>query len=114
MSVMRDPSPDTVSNTRLCGGRMSPKPASSSRSWIGPSIAFIGSPSSQPMLSAGSGGSGCLFEWKAVGEQTGGIFSLFEALIRKGVEPPVHVHSLGDEFFYVLEGEITFKVGDEI
>lgn len=57
---------------------------------------------------------GCLFDWKAVGEQTGGLFSIFEATIRKGAEPPVHVHTREDEFFYVLEGEITFKVGEEI
>lgn len=57
---------------------------------------------------------GCLFDWKAVGEQTGGWFSLVEATIRKGVEPPLHVHQREEEAFYVLEGEIDFQVGDEI
>ena len=57
---------------------------------------------------------GCLFDWKAVGEQTGGWFSMVETTIRKGVEPPLHVHSREEEAFYVLEGEIDFQVGDQI
>jgi quercetin dioxygenase-like cupin family protein len=30
-----------------------------------------------------------------------------------GDEPPLHVHSREDEWFYLLEGEITFHVGGE-
>jgi len=30
-----------------------------------------------------------------------------------GGGPPPHVHSREEESFYVLEGEITFRVGDE-
>lgn len=26
--------------------------------------------------------------------------------------PPLHVHSRGDELFYVLEGELVFQLGD--
>ncbi|MDX6511074.1 MAG: hypothetical protein QOE36_578 [Gaiellaceae bacterium] len=36
-----------------------------------------------------------------------------EILIGPGDEPPMHVHSRDDEWFYVLEGEATFHVGDE-
>lgn len=57
---------------------------------------------------------GCLFDWKAVGTQTDGRFSIVETTIRRGVEPPLHVHAREDEAFYVLEGEIDFQVGDEI
>jgi quercetin dioxygenase-like cupin family protein len=57
---------------------------------------------------------GCLFDWKAVAEQTGGRFSIVATTIRRGVEPPLHVHSREDEAFYVLEGEIAFQVGDDI
>jgi quercetin dioxygenase-like cupin family protein len=57
---------------------------------------------------------GCLMLWKAVGEQTNGAFSLMDVIIRKGVEPPVHVHSREDELFYVLEGEMVFQIGDEV
>jgi quercetin dioxygenase-like cupin family protein len=36
-----------------------------------------------------------------------------EAVLQQGDEPPLHVHSREDEWFYVLEGEVTFYVGDE-
>lgn len=47
------------------------------------------------------------------GEQTGGLFSLTESVMRPGTEPaPLHVHSREDETFYVVEGRITAIVGD--
>jgi quercetin dioxygenase-like cupin family protein len=33
--------------------------------------------------------------------------------MRKGTEPPPHVHEHEDELFYVLEGTINIYVGDE-
>ncbi len=36
-----------------------------------------------------------------------------EVLMRPGEEPPLHVHKNEDEWFYVLEGEMTFHVGGE-
>lgn len=56
---------------------------------------------------------GCLFTVLADSEETGGQFGLIESLSPKGVEPPRHIHRREDESFYVLEGEITFYVGDE-
>ena len=56
---------------------------------------------------------GCLFTVLANSEQTGGQFGLIESLSPKGAEPPRHVHSREDETFYLLEGEITFYVGEE-
>jgi quercetin dioxygenase-like cupin family protein len=56
---------------------------------------------------------GNLFTILAGSEDTGGRFALIEILARKGAEPPRHVHTHEDEAFYVLEGEITFYVGDE-
>lgn len=50
---------------------------------------------------------------KATAEQTGGAFGLVESLIAPGAAPPLHVHHLEDESFYVLEGELTFRCGDE-
>lgn len=47
------------------------------------------------------------------GEQTGGLFSLTESVMRPGSEQaPLHVHSREDETFYVVEGHITAIVGD--
>jgi quercetin dioxygenase-like cupin family protein len=36
-----------------------------------------------------------------------------EMLLRPGEEPPLHVHQHEDEWFYMLEGEVTFHVGGE-
>ena len=36
-----------------------------------------------------------------------------EVLINQGEEPPLHVHRNEDEWFYMLDGEVTFHVGGE-
>src|SRR5262249_2282478 len=36
-----------------------------------------------------------------------------EVDIAPGEEPPLHVHSREDEWFYVLDGEATFHIGDD-
>ena len=46
------------------------------------------------------------------GQDTQGQFLLVEAVARKGNVPPPHIHHREDETFYVLEGEMTFSVGD--
>ena len=49
---------------------------------------------------------------KATAEQTGGEFFLIEELVPRGTATPLHVHPQDDETFYVLEGELTFYLGD--
>ncbi len=49
---------------------------------------------------------------KATGEQTGGRYSLVEILAPEG-EGVLHVHHREDEGFYILEGEMTFYVGEQ-
>src|SRR6516225_10994674 len=44
---------------------------------------------------------------------TNGAFSLFEATLVPGTEPPPHLHSREDELFYVLEREFDVYVGQE-
>lgn len=39
--------------------------------------------------------------------------AVFELETRSGEEPPDHTHSTEDEIFYVLEGDLTFRCGDE-
>lgn len=51
---------------------------------------------------------------KATAAQTGGLFGLKESLDRRGGGPPLHVHQREDEGCYVLDGEITFFVGDDV
>lgn len=56
---------------------------------------------------------GCLFSVLAGSEDTGGRFGLMEMVAPKGLEPSRHVHYRDDEGFYVLEGNVTFYVGEE-
>jgi hypothetical protein len=37
---------------------------------------------------------------------------LIEAVVPPGFSPPLHVHSREDEPMYVIEGRVTFQVGD--
>jgi quercetin dioxygenase-like cupin family protein len=45
---------------------------------------------------------------KVTGEQTGGALGLIEQTLPAGSETSYHVHHAEDEYWYVLEGEITF------
>ena len=56
---------------------------------------------------------GLLATIKAIGEQTGGRYSLVEILAPDGYEAILHGHHQEDEGFYILEGEMTFYVGDQ-
>ncbi len=56
--------------------------------------------------------SGALLTVKATAEQTNGEFFLIEEFVSGGTGPPLHVHPHDDETFYVLEGELTFYLGD--
>jgi quercetin dioxygenase-like cupin family protein len=51
---------------------------------------------------------------KATAAQTRGMFALKESKAAKGSGPPLHVHEHEDEACYVLDGEVTFFVGDEV
>ena len=47
-------------------------------------------------------------------DATGGRCALLEFVTPAGGGPPYHVHRDQDESFYVLEGEMTFYVGDAV
>ena len=55
----------------------------------------------------------CLFSVLAGSEQTDRRFGLLEMVAPKGREPSRHLHYTDDEGFYVLEGELTFYVGEK-
>lgn len=57
---------------------------------------------------------GALMTFKALGAETGGQFWAVEGLADRHMAVPLHVHTREDEFWYVLEGEIHFTIGDEI
>ena len=54
-----------------------------------------------------------LVAMKATGEQTAGAFGLIDNLMPVGFASPYHMHRNEDESFYVVEGEMTFYVGEE-
>jgi quercetin dioxygenase-like cupin family protein len=56
---------------------------------------------------------GDVYRFLATGEDTNGNYALWEAVVLPDGGPPLHVHSREEEGFYVLEGEITFQVGDK-
>lgn len=45
---------------------------------------------------------------------TEGRFALVESLAFRSTEPPLHIHRNEDEAWYVLDGGMTFYVGDEV
>ena len=49
----------------------------------------------------------------ASAETTGGALGLIEGVFPPGFSPPLHVHSHEDEPMYVIEGQVTFQVGDQ-
>ncbi|MBL8828420.1 MAG: cupin domain-containing protein [Planctomycetaceae bacterium] len=56
---------------------------------------------------------GDVYRFLATGDETNGKYAMFEAIVPPGGGPPPHIHSREEESFYVLEGEITFRIGDE-
>jgi len=47
-------------------------------------------------------------------EDNDGAFDFVVAKLRRGTEPPPHVHSREHEFMYLLSGEIRFYVEAEV
>jgi quercetin dioxygenase-like cupin family protein len=49
----------------------------------------------------------------ASGEQTAGTFTLVDERAKRGESVPLHLHRDDMESFYVVEGEVTFYIGDQ-
>src|SRR5262245_24609807 len=56
---------------------------------------------------------GDVYRVLASGRQTAGVYALSEIRVSPNNGPPPHIHSREDESFFVLEGEVDFRVGDE-
>lgn len=69
------------------------------------------------LLRAGEGASvwslGGRFTIKLGAAQAEQRFALVEALAFQATEPPLHVHHREDEAWYILEGKMTFYVGEQ-
>jgi quercetin dioxygenase-like cupin family protein len=55
---------------------------------------------------------GSLAVIKATAADTGGQMTIAEITEPPGMEAPLHVHHTEDEGFWILEGDVTFYVGD--
>jgi mannose-6-phosphate isomerase-like protein (cupin superfamily) len=51
---------------------------------------------------------------KLLGAATGDSIMLFEETVPAGTKSTLHLHHDSDEVAYVLEGEVTFMIGDEV
>ena len=67
-----------------------------------------------PALSNSTWYKGVLVSEMAGSVDNDGAFNLAIAKMRRGSEPPPHVHSREHEFFYLLSGEMKFFVGGEV
>jgi quercetin dioxygenase-like cupin family protein len=67
----------------------------------------------QPTVGRTISVAGDVYRFLATGEDTGGKYALWEAVVPPGGGPPPHIHSREEEGFYLLEGEVTFFIGDQ-
>lgn len=54
------------------------------------------------------------FSLKLRGGETGDSIMLFEETVPAGTKSTFHLHRDSDEVAYVLSGEVTFMIGDEV
>ena len=76
----------------------------------GPSRIVLGPGEGQTV----QGPAGGPLTFKARGEQTGGLLTAIENEIAPGDGPPLHVHAGEDEYWYVIEGTLRFRIGEEL
>lgn len=72
---------------------------------------FVVAPGGGPVWNMAPGRSAAL---KMQGGETAESVMAFEEAAPPGTETPMHLHHDSDEVTYVLSGEFTFKIGDEI
>jgi mannose-6-phosphate isomerase-like protein (cupin superfamily) len=69
------------------------------------------------LLGPGEGNTGSVlgdkYTFKAVSKDTGGAYALWELAAPPLADgPPAHIHEREDEAFYILEGELSFQIGE--
>ena len=52
--------------------------------------------------------------FKLRGDQSNGAMTVFETVVAPNEGPPLHFHLLHDEWLYVLEGEMRFRLMDDV
>lgn len=56
---------------------------------------------------------GNLMVLKATARSTNGAYGLLESWVPAGASPPLHIHHREDETFWILEGSVTVRCGEE-
>jgi mannose-6-phosphate isomerase-like protein (cupin superfamily) len=56
---------------------------------------------------------GNLMVLKATAARTHGAYGLLESWVPAGASPPLHIHHREDESFWILEGSLTVRCGNE-
>lgn len=56
---------------------------------------------------------GGLYTFKALGQDTGGAYTLVEVQGPGGFAAPLHLHEAEEEGFFVVRGEVSFVLGDD-
>lgn len=54
------------------------------------------------------------FTEKLAGDVVDGRLSIVEVSATRMAEPPRHIHHREDELWYVLDGQMTFHIGDDV
>jgi mannose-6-phosphate isomerase-like protein (cupin superfamily) len=52
--------------------------------------------------------------FKVRGDEAGGSLTAVENVIAPGDGPPLHVHANEDESWFIIEGTVRFRLGDEL
>jgi quercetin dioxygenase-like cupin family protein len=68
----------------------------------------IGAGEGQTVANPAGGG----LTYKARSSQTGGALTVWESTAAPGEGPPLHLHVNEDEFMYVLEGRLRFRLNE--
>lgn len=56
---------------------------------------------------------GDVYRFLGTGAETNGSITTIEAVVPPGGGPPYHLHRREDETLYILEGQVTVRIGDE-
>jgi quercetin dioxygenase-like cupin family protein len=52
--------------------------------------------------------------FKLRGDQSGGALTAFETVVAPGLGPPLHTHAREHETLFVIDGEVRFRLGDDV
>ena len=74
----------------------------------GPGRPIVTGPEEGHTVDNPAGGS---LTYKARSKETDGAVTVWESTAAPGEGPPLHLHTSEDEFMYVLEGQLRFKLG---